>query len=72
MVLAELPGIGSSLADAIVNYREIHGDFSAISDIILVDGIGAVGFIVVASSKQDCDGECCDYFQKFHSSFQYV
>ncbi|MDD6020076.1 MAG: hypothetical protein PUD41_06590, partial [bacterium] len=27
---------------------------------------------VVASSKQDCDGECCDYFQKFHSSFQYV
>ena len=39
--LAELPGIGSRLADAIVNYREIHGDFSAISDIILVDGIGA-------------------------------
>lgn len=39
--LAELPGISSRLADAIVNYREEHGEFSAVSDIILVDGIGS-------------------------------
>ena len=38
--LDELPGIGPSLANAIVSYREEHGSFQKIGDLMLVDGIG--------------------------------
>ena len=38
--LANLPGIGSSLAQAIVDYREKHGDFSTTRSILSVPRIG--------------------------------
>ena len=38
--LAGLPGIGESLADAIVKYREEHGAFQSVEDLIKVSGVG--------------------------------
>ena len=38
-LLMTLPGIGQTRADAIVAYREQHGSFSTIEDIMKVDGI---------------------------------
>ena len=38
--LAELPGIGEKLADAIIAYREANGAFKRIEDIVNVPGIG--------------------------------
>lgn len=37
---AELKGIGLTKAEAIVAYREEHGDFSTADDLIQVKGIG--------------------------------
>lgn len=42
--LKRLPGIGDALSSAIVSYREEHGDFACIEDIMLVNGIGQVRF----------------------------
>ena len=38
--LVELPGIGETKAEAIVAYREAHGDFKTLEDLNEVDGIG--------------------------------
>ena len=38
--LQNLPGIGASIAEKIISYREEHGDFSDISEIKKVSGIG--------------------------------
>ena len=38
--LDELPGIGPTLANAIVSYREENGPFQKIGDLMLVKGIG--------------------------------
>ena len=38
--LALLPGIGPSLAERIVEYRQEHGSFETIEDIMKVSGIG--------------------------------
>ncbi len=38
--LAELPGIGPTLAERIVAFREANGPFSAPEDLMEVDGIG--------------------------------
>jgi len=38
--LDRLPGIGPSLAQAILEYREAHGAFTAVEDLLLVPGIG--------------------------------
>ena len=38
--LEALPSIGARLADAIVDYRESHGDFQSVEDITNVPGIG--------------------------------
>lgn len=38
--LTALPGIGPSLAGKIVEYREAHGAFAALEDLINVSGIG--------------------------------
>jgi competence protein ComEA len=38
--LEELPGIGPVLAERIVEYRESHGPFEAVEDLLDVSGIG--------------------------------
>lgn len=38
--LAELPGVGETLAQRIVDYRKTHGNFSKIEEIEKVKGIG--------------------------------
>lgn len=38
--LANLPGVGQKLAEAIVDYREEHGAFAAADDLLNVGGIG--------------------------------
>jgi competence protein ComEA len=38
--LETLPGIGPGLAQSIVEYREGHGPFAAVEDLLLVPGIG--------------------------------
>lgn len=38
--LTELPGIGESLADRIIAYRETHGPFTSLEDLLNVSGIG--------------------------------
>ena len=38
--LAKLPGIGEALAERIVSYREEHGTFEAVEDLMNVSGIG--------------------------------
>ena len=40
-LLETLPGIGETKAQAIVNYREEHGDFKRIDDLVEVAGIGS-------------------------------
>jgi len=43
--LSKLPGIGEVLAQRIVDYREEHGNFSAVSDIMNVNGIGEAKYL---------------------------
>lgn len=38
--LAALPGIGEVLAQRILDYRRVHGDFSAVEQLTNVEGIG--------------------------------
>lgn len=40
MQLMELPGIGEVLAQRILDYKDAHGDFSSIEDLMNVEGIG--------------------------------
>lgn len=38
--LVGLPGIGPSKAEAILAYRDAHGDFSSVEELLKVSGIG--------------------------------
>ena len=38
--LTALPGVGKVTAEAIVSYREEHGPFSSVEDLLLVPGLG--------------------------------
>ena len=38
---AEISGVGVSRARAIVEYRETHGPFKTVDDLVMVEGIGA-------------------------------
>lgn len=40
MQLQTLPGIGETLALRIVNYREEHGNFSSVAELLNVTGLG--------------------------------
>ena len=40
-ISAELKGVGLTKAQAIVEYREVHGPFESYEDLTLVKGIGA-------------------------------
>lgn len=40
-ISTELQGVGMSKAQAIVEYRELHGPFKSFDDLTLVKGIGA-------------------------------
>ena len=40
VVLQTLPGIGPKKAEAIIDYRTVHGAFKTVDDLILVKGIG--------------------------------
>ena len=40
--LQTLPGIGATLAQRIVDYRTVHGDFASLSDLANVEGIGTI------------------------------
>lgn len=42
--LKKIPGIGESIAEKIVEYRETNGGFSSISEIMNVSGIGQKKF----------------------------
>jgi len=42
--LTELPGIGPAMAQRIVEFREQHGDFKRVEDLLKVKGIGEKSF----------------------------
>ena len=39
--LANIPGVGEKVGEAIAAYREAHGAFTSLSDLVNVDGIDA-------------------------------
>ena len=58
-IARELNGIGMARAQAIVEYRKVHGAFSAAEDVLKVKGVGPYvldsnkGLILVENSSQN-------------------
>ena len=48
--IAQLDGIGEKMAQRIIDYREANGDFNAIEEITLVNGIGPKKFEEIKDS----------------------
>lgn len=46
--LCSLKGVGVSTAESIIEYRNTHGEFENIEQIMLVSGIGETDFIILA------------------------
>lgn len=46
--LCSLQGVGVSTAESIIEYRNTHGEFESIEQIIQVDGIGETDYIRLA------------------------
>lgn len=46
--LTDLPGIGNTISSRIVDYRQRHGEFRSIEDIMNVSGIGEKRFEAIA------------------------
>ena len=42
--LAQVPGVGPKMAEAIVDYRRLHGPFQSVDDLVKVRGVGPITF----------------------------
>jgi competence ComEA-like helix-hairpin-helix protein len=47
--LVGLPGVGETLAGRIISYREAHGRFKSVRELLFVEGIGEKKFTKIAS-----------------------
>lgn len=57
--LMTLPGIGAVYAQRIVEYRELHGPFSSVTDLLAVEGFGSgrlekiLDYITIGGQHED-------------------
>jgi len=49
--LTALPGVGKTTAEAIVAYREEHGPFSSVEELLLVPGFGTAALEAILAAQ---------------------
>ena len=54
--LTALPGVGAVAARAIVEYREAHGPFARLEDLLLVPGVGESTVRAIAGAGGESGG----------------